>query len=177
MPRTSWPNSLRRSLTSLGSRLRARARDRRRDERGSVAFIVVMWSIVVVALAGLVIDGSLMISQRERAADLAAQAARAQAENLDANLLRSQGKVVIAAPTPCTLAQQYLNQVSLPSGEKAYLDTGAPGTAGTGCALEGGNVVGNSVEVCVAVPYNTVLIDLRPIATACATAHATAQQE
>ena len=165
------------SLTSLGSRLRARARSRRRGERGSVAFIVVMWSVVVVALAGLVIDGSLMISQKERAADLAAQAARAQAENLDVNFLRSAGEVVIAEPGACDEAQQYLNQVSLPSGEKPYLDTGATDTPGTGCALIGGEAVGNSVEVCVSVPYTTVFIDLKPIATACATAHAAAQPD
>lgn len=157
--------------------MRARARDRRRDESGSVAFIVVMWSVVVVVLAGLVIDGSLMISQKERAADLASQAARAQAENLNQNVLRSTGKAVIELspqPTPCLLAQQYLAQISLPGDEKAYVDTNATVAPG-GCALVPPPVAGdsNGVTVCVAVTYDTVLIDLKPVASACATAHAT----
>ena len=166
-----------------GLRARLRARDRRRDESGSVAFIVVMWSLVVVALAGLVIDGSLMISQKERAADLASQAARAQAENVNLNLLRSSGKVEIeldAPPlAPCALAQDYLNQVSLPNGDQAYLDTGAPAQADPGCALGAAQQAGdsNTVTVCVAVTYNTVLVDLHPIATACATAHAAGNEQ
>jgi Flp pilus assembly protein TadG len=173
-------------IPGLRARLRARAGVRRRDESGSVAFIVVMWSVVVIALAGLVIDGSLMISQKERAADLAAQAARAQAENVDLNLLRTTGNVEIElspAPTPCALAQNYLNQISLPNGEQASLDTNATevDTNGSGCVLvptpTADNPDENSVEVCVAVTYSTVLIDLNPVATACATAHATGSEQ
>lgn len=156
--------------------LRERYRARRRDERGSVAFIVIMWSVVVVALAGLVIDGSLMISQKERAADLAAQAARAQAENLDPNVLRATGKAEIelsAGGDPCVLARQYLVQNTIHNGV-ASLDTAATATPGTGCALNPPlPQANNSVTVCVAVTYHTVLIDLAPVATACATAHAT----
>jgi hypothetical protein len=179
-------------ISGLRARLRARARDRRRGESGSVAFIVVMWSLVVVALAGLVIDGSLMISQKERAADLASQAARAQAENVDQNALRTSGDVLIAPTTPaCVLAQDYLNQVSLPNGDQAYLDQGEPDSRDPGCALSqsqngnggvGGAVGaagpdGTSVTVCVALTYNTVLIDLHPVATACATAHASGHED
>lgn len=155
--------------------LRERYRARRRDERGSVAFIVIMWSVVVVALAGLVIDGSLMISQKERAADLAAQAARAQAENLDSTKLRDSGQVQIdlsPGGDPCVLARQYLAQNTIHNGV-ASLDTGATAT-GTGCALNPAlPQANNSVTVCVAVTYHTVLIDLSPVATACSTAHAT----
>ena len=164
-----------------GLRARLRARARRRDESGSVAFIVVMWSLVVVGLAGLVIDGSLMISQKERAADLASQAARAQAENVDPNLLRSTGQIEIEPTTPaCALARNFLDQVSLPNGDQALLDTDSPEAPG-GCAIQpapGGNGVdGDSVTVCVAVTYNTVLIDLHPVATACAIAHASGLEE
>jgi hypothetical protein len=164
--------------------LRDRYRARRRDERGSVAFIVIMWSVVVVALAGLVIDGSLMISQKERAADLAAQAARAQAENLDSTKLRDSGQVQIdlsPGGDPCVLARQYLAQNTIHNGV-ASLDTGATAT-GTGCALnpppgmQNPNSPDNSVTVCVAVTYHTVLIDLSPVATACSTAHATGLTE
>jgi len=143
------------------------------DERGSVAFIVVMWSVVVLALAGLVIDGSLMISQKERAADLAAQAARAQAENLNLAELRSTGLTEIQlgpGTDPCQIAQNYLKQNAIHNGQ-ASIDMTAPGTNGVGCALSS-TLPGNSVTVCVSVTYQTLFIDLSPVATACATAHA-----
>lgn len=144
-----------------------------REERGSVAFIVVMWSVVVLALAGLVIDGSLMISQKERAADLAAQAARAQAEDLNLAELRRTGLTEIQlgpANDPCRIARNYLNQNTIQNGQ-ASIDVTAPGTNGVGCALSARRP-GNSVTVCVSVTYQTLFIDLSPVATACATAHA-----
>lgn len=158
----------------MGSwRGRWRERFAARDERGSVAFIVVMWSVVVLALAGLVIDGSLMISQKERAADLAAQAARAQAENLNLGELRSTGLTEIQlgpAADPCQIAQNYLRQNTIQNGQ-ASIDVNAPETNGVGCALSS-RLPGNSVTVCVSVTYQTLFIDLSPVATACATAHA-----
>ncbi|HET9173562.1 MAG TPA: pilus assembly protein TadG-related protein [Actinospica sp.] len=167
-------------MRRLRERLRERYRSRRRDESGSVAFIVIMWSVVVVALAALVIDGSLMISQKERAADLAAQAARAQAENLNPVLLREKGEAEIELDSggdPCLSARQYLSQNTIHDGT-AYLDTGAPSVQGAGCALvPAAPQPDNSVRVCVAVTYTTVLIDLSPIATACATAHASRQTQ
>lgn len=160
--------------------LRERYRARRRDESGSVAFIVIMWSLVVIALGALVIDGSLMISQKERAADLAAQAARAQAENLNPVLLRQNGEaeiVLASAADPCAPARQYLAQNTIHDGV-ASLDTGATAVKGAGCALVPPQPqAGNSVTVCVAVTYQTVLIDLTPVATACATAHASRQTQ
>jgi len=166
--------------TRARSRMAARSRIRRRDESGSVAFIVVMWSVVVVVLAGLVIDGSLMISQKERAADLAAQAARAQAQNLNPNVLRASGKAEIelsSGADPCLLANQYLAQNTVHNGV-ASLDVNATATPGTGCALNPAvPQPDNSVTVCVSVTYHTVLIDLSPVATACATAHATGLQD
>lgn len=162
------------------SRYRIRRDGRGRGERGSVAFIVVMWSVVVVVLAGLVIDGGLMISQKERAADLAAQAARAQAENLDTTVLRDTGKAqidLVSGTDPCALARTYLAKNTIHSGT-ASLDTSAPATPGTGCALEPAEPEpDNSVTVCVSVTYHTVLIDLSPVATACATAHASGQTD
>jgi hypothetical protein len=71
------------------------------------------------------------------------------------------------------LARQYLAQNTIHNGV-ASLDAGATATPGTGCALNPAlPQPNNSVTVCVAVTYHTVLIDLSPVATACATAHAT----
>lgn len=167
-------------MRALRDRYRNLRHERGRGENGSVAFIVVMWSVVVVVLAGLVIDGGLMISQKERAADLAAQAARAQAENLDPNVLRATGKAQIelsSGADPCALARTYLAKNTIHGGT-ASLDTSAATTPGTGCALEPAKPEpDNSVTVCVAVTYHTVLIDLSPVATACGTAYASRQAD
>jgi Flp pilus assembly protein TadG len=80
-------------------RTTARARPARRvacrDQRGSGAAAVIIFSFVFLALAAFVIDGGLSISQRERAADIAEQAARYAAEDINEADLRSNGDVVI----------------------------------------------------------------------------------
>ena len=60
----------------------------RRDERGSFTFIVVFWALMTMVLAGLVVDGGLAITERQRIGDIAEQAARAAADDLDQNALR-----------------------------------------------------------------------------------------
>ncbi len=75
---------------------RGRLPSRRADrERGSGAAAVVIFGFVFLALAAFVIDGGLSISQRERAADIAEQAARYAAEDVNQADLRANGKVVI----------------------------------------------------------------------------------
>lgn len=70
-------------------RLLARARARRGSgDRGSGAVIVIFFALVVLALAAFVVDGGLAIHQRERAADIAEQAARYAAQDLDEEALR-----------------------------------------------------------------------------------------
>ncbi|MEU6826284.1 pilus assembly protein TadG-related protein [Streptomyces atriruber] len=53
------------------------------DDRGSGAGAVIIFAIVFLALSAFVIDGGLSISKRERAADIAEQAARYAAQDLD----------------------------------------------------------------------------------------------
>jgi Flp pilus assembly protein TadG len=69
------------------SRRQARLRALRGD-RGSGAIAVVLFSLVVLALAAFVVDSGLSISQRERAMDIAEQAARYAAQDLDLEALR-----------------------------------------------------------------------------------------
>lgn len=70
------------------SRLGAAAR-RARDERGSISMFVVIFTISVLLLAGLVYDGGLAIAARQRAADVAEEAARAGANAVDTDALRA----------------------------------------------------------------------------------------
>ena len=129
-----------------GPRVRAR-RERRRDERGSFTIFVVLWSLVIVMVAALVIDVGLAISQRERAADLANQAARAEAQNLSTLVLRQSGGIQIQGG--CGEAEAYLNsaQSSIHYGT-ASID---------GCTLDG---AANAVTVTVSLTYSPFVFDL-----------------
>lgn len=66
-------------------------RHRLREDRGSGAVVVILFALVVLALAAFVVDGGLSIAQRERAADIAEQAARYAAQDLDEEALREGG--------------------------------------------------------------------------------------
>lgn len=76
-------------------RLAARVRRVCRGDRGSGAGAVIIFAVLFLALAGFVVDGGLSISQRERAADIAEQAARFAAEDIDTTDLRAHGTVNI----------------------------------------------------------------------------------
>lgn len=67
------------------SRMRAWVATRRErlDDRGSGAGAVIIFAIVFLTLSAFVIDGGMSISKRERAADIAEQAARYAAQDLD----------------------------------------------------------------------------------------------
>lgn len=73
-------------------RFAARLRDRCRDDRGSGAAAVLIFALVFMALAAFVVDGGLSVSKRERAADIAEQAARYAAEDIDIPTLRNAAK-------------------------------------------------------------------------------------
>ncbi|QFR97934.1 hypothetical protein GBW32_21745 [Streptomyces tsukubensis] len=53
------------------------------DDRGSGAGAVIIFALVFLSLAAFVVDGGLSISKRERAADIAEQAARYAAQDID----------------------------------------------------------------------------------------------
>jgi Flp pilus assembly protein TadG len=60
-----------------------------RDDGGSASIALVLFALIAMALAAFVIDGGLAISQRERAADIAEQAARKVANDIDIERLRT----------------------------------------------------------------------------------------
>ncbi|MGW7382506.1 TadE/TadG family type IV pilus assembly protein [Streptomyces sp. NPDC054794] len=59
----------------------------RLDDRGSGAGAVIIFALVFLSLSAFVIDGGLSISKRERAADIAEQAARYAAQDIDREAL------------------------------------------------------------------------------------------
>jgi Flp pilus assembly protein TadG len=65
-------------------------------DRGSVSLWVVIFAFVTLALLILVVDGGQVIVAKSRAADIAEQAARAAADDINPAALRN-GQVTIAA--------------------------------------------------------------------------------
>ncbi|MEV6982605.1 pilus assembly protein TadG-related protein [Sphaerisporangium sp. NPDC051017] len=60
---------------------------------GSMSVFTVLFSVVVFMLAGLLVDGGAAINARLRASDIAEQAARAAADQIDVENLRATGTV------------------------------------------------------------------------------------
>ena len=73
---------------------------RLREDRGSVSLWVVIFAFVTLALLVLIVDGGQVIVAKSRAADIAEQAARAAADDINPAALRN-GQVTIA-PGPVT---------------------------------------------------------------------------
>jgi Flp pilus assembly protein TadG len=75
-------------------------------DRGTVAMFTTIFAVFVLMLAGLLVDGGLAIHARQRGADIAEQAARAAADEIDADYLRRTGQARIAATdVPCRRAR------------------------------------------------------------------------
>jgi Flp pilus assembly protein TadG len=64
-------------------------------DRGTISIFTVLFTLSVILLAGLVVDGGLAIHARQRAYDIAEQAARAGANDIDEDVLRQTGKAQI----------------------------------------------------------------------------------
>lgn len=67
----------------------------RATDSGSATIFVVGFAVVLFAGAGLAIDGGRAINARDKATDVAEQAARAGADQLDQDALRNRGAVVL----------------------------------------------------------------------------------
>ncbi|GAB2916342.1 pilus assembly protein TadG-related protein [Nonomuraea fastidiosa] len=79
----------------------------KRGERGSMSVFTVLFSVVVFLLAGLLVDGGSAINARLRAADVAEQAARAAADQLDVDHLRQTGETrLLGEDQVCARAEE-----------------------------------------------------------------------
>lgn len=81
---------------------------RRLDDRGSVSAFVAVIAIALVAVAGLVYDGGQILTAQARARDLAANAARAGAQEIDLDTLRAEQRVVLDPDRATSAAYDYL---------------------------------------------------------------------
>jgi hypothetical protein len=115
------------SLSRRTTRLRV-LRARLCDDRGSLSMAVVIWTPIVMVLCAFVVNMGFLISDREKANDLAEQAARRVAEQVDEAVLKLHGGVLRVDVDPqtndcLTIAQQY------------FTDNGIPGITLTSCTV------------------------------------------
>ena len=75
-------------------------------ERGSLSLFAVIFTLVVLMLAGLVYDGGLAIAARQRAADVAESAARAGANAVDVEAFRDRQVLVVDQAEACDNARE-----------------------------------------------------------------------
>jgi Flp pilus assembly protein TadG len=135
---------------------RVRHRDSDESERGSIALYFAIVTVATFAVAGLVVDGGAALATRERAADLATEAARAGADALTPASLRG-------APADLRID---------PAAAKRAADAVLAAANATGRV----SISGDSVSVTARVPRRTVMLsafglnDISQTATATATA-------
>jgi Flp pilus assembly protein TadG len=128
-------------------------RDKRAADSGSVTLFVVALVPALLAMAGLVIDGGHALAARQEDTTDAEQAARAGADALSADSLRSAGPVRLDPAAAVAYARAYLSA------------TGHNGTA---------TAKGDTVTVTVRITRPTAVLSVIGIDTVSATATATA---
>ncbi|MFD4574905.1 pilus assembly protein TadG-related protein [Streptomyces sp. NPDC058417] len=117
-------------------------------DRGSGAGAVIVFALVFLSLSAFVIDGGLAISQRERAADIAEQAARYAAQDIDREALYENegGDAPINAGNCDARVRAFARE----------MDLSASDTAATHCVT----ATADQVEVEVRLTYEPVLTGL-----------------
>ena len=133
-----------------------RARRRCRGEEGTVTAFVVIFTLALILLAGLVVDGGLTLAARVQAIDEAQAAARAGAQAIDLAAYRADG--------PLTLEPDQARQAAL-----EYLaTTGHDGTV---------DVHDNQVDVTVHITQPMQILGIAGIGNLTVTGHGSARPE
>jgi Flp pilus assembly protein TadG len=104
------------------------ARRQHRDhDRGSVSLFLVIFTFAAFTLLALLVDGGTALNAKMRAADIAEQAARAAANQVDVAGLRSPDPTVAIGPGACEAAAVIVGQYQVTSHTSASMrDCDAP---------------------------------------------------
>ena len=136
----------------------ARAGLRRPGEQGQITVFAVVIMAALLAVAGLVYDGGRALAAKTTAIDVAQEAARAGAQQINLAVFRATGQVVLDGPAAQAAAQAYL---------------AATGTGDTATVT----VTGDTVTVAVSSVQHTVFLGLIGIQALHVTGTATATAE
>lgn len=127
-----------------------------RSDRGSVTLYVVIFTIAAFMLASLLVDGGSAISARERAFDIAEQAARAAANDVSVTSLRSGGQPQIDWQTACARAHAIVAAYQTSSNMHAAMPQNgcgpAPAAPGGAQGAPGGAQVASVTVVVTTTP-------------------------
>ncbi|OJF13142.1 pilus assembly protein TadG-related protein [Couchioplanes caeruleus] len=111
----------------MRSRIRAVGRWLRhrtgRADAGEVTPFAVLLSVVMVAVAGLVLDAGLALSAKVQALDIAQSAARAGAQQLDLNAYRTRGVAQLDPAGAASAAQAWLASAGVQGDASATATT------------------------------------------------------
>ena len=88
--------------------LRSRLAQSGDDEAGMVTAFVVIFTLALLAMAGLVLDGGLALAAKVQAIDDAQAAARAGAQAIDIPLYRTTGQITLNPQAAVADAERYL---------------------------------------------------------------------
>jgi Flp pilus assembly protein TadG len=120
------------------------------SDRGSAALFVAVFAPAMIFLAGLVIDGGSALEAKQRASDIAEQAARAAAGQCDVAVLRSDGDCRITSHSAAlAAAAPYLQGNGVTTWKLAETREVAPGQY-------------HGVQVSVTIRFQTTLLGIVP---------------
>ena len=85
-------------------------------DRGSGAIAVILFAMLFLALAAFVVDGGMAIAKRERAADLAEQAARFAAQDVNIEEVRNSANLGATAPINYTMCRRDIRKFLATAG-------------------------------------------------------------
>jgi Flp pilus assembly protein TadG len=94
-------------------------------ESGSATVFIIGFALVLLTMAGVVVDGGLALNARQRVTDDVEQAARAGSLNLDLDLLRNRGTVAINPERAIPAAQDFLTRRGYTSADKITVTANA----------------------------------------------------
>lgn len=106
-------------------------------DQGSVSVYLVIFAFAAFALLALLVDGGSLINAKERAADIAEQAARAASNQVDVAALRSAHPTVVIGPGACSAAGSVVAQYHLTDTQLAATMTNCVAVPGTTVATVG----------------------------------------
>lgn len=140
----------------------AGAEEDQQGEEGSFTFAVLVWLIIFLAMMGLIIDGSMAISAKQDASNIADAIARAAANDVVVGNLTTTGTVTVNSdPATGSCIQADVDRIL----------NALQGTAGNLPVISDTCIVtGNTVTVTVTVDYHPLLGGTNAVAQAIAIA-------